>query len=252
MYKSGYGAYLVGDQGCGKSTGVAALSPSPDYFCEVSFAEKDDDLARKMRGRLVGEIGELRGLHTKELESIKAFITRTHENWIPKYREFVTQFPRLLVFVGTTNQNEFLSDDTGNRRFLPVRVSNVNVEGIRQNRDQLWAEAKQMFADSGIQFTAAEQLAASEHEQYMIKDAWQETVSRWLNEPDMITDEKPIDRNYLRSGDVLRGAIGLDPKNIERRKELRISKTLQSLGYEKKVVRNKEKLFKAFVKKCLR
>lgn len=238
---------FVGDQGCGKSTGVAAISPSPDYFCEVSFAEKDDDLARKMRGRLVGEIGELRGLHTKELESIKAFITRTHENWVPKYREFATQFPRRLVFIGTTNQDEFLSDDTGNRRFLPVKVSNVNVAGIKANRDQLWAEAKQMFADSGIQFTAAERLATSEHEQYMIKDAWQETVSRWLNEPDITTGEKPIDKKYLTSSEVLRWAIGLDPKNIGRREELRISKTLQSLDYKKKVIRDKEKLFKAFV-----
>ncbi|OCG39036.1 replication protein [Gilliamella sp. Fer2-1] len=239
---------FVGDQGCGKSTGVAAISPSPDYFCEVSFAEKDDDLARKMRGRLVGEIGELRGLHTKELESIKAFITRTHENWIPKYREFATQFPRRLVFIGTTNQDEFLSDDTGNRRFLPVKVGTANVEGIKAHRDQLWAEATQMFADSGIQFTAAEQLATSEHEQYMIKDAWQETVSRWLNEPDITTGEKPIDKKYLTSSEVLRWAIGLDPKNIGRREELRISKTLQGLGYKKKVIRDKEKLFKAFVK----
>lgn len=239
---------LVGDQGCGKSTGVAALSPSPDYFCEVSFAEKDDDLARKMRGRLVGEIGELRGLHTKELESIKAFITRTHENWIPKYREFATQFPRRLVFVGTTNQDEFLSDDTGNRRFLPVRVNNVNVEGIRQNREQLWAEAKKLFSDSGIQFSVAEQLAAREHDQYMIKDAWQETVSRWLNEPDIITDEKPTDKDYVTSIEVLKGAIGLDAKSIGRREELRISKTLQELGYKKTVTKVGGKSLRVFAK----
>lgn len=239
---------LVGDQGCGKSTGVAALSPSPDYFCEISFAEKDDDLARKMRGRLVGEIGELRGLHSKELETIKAFITRTHENWIPKYREFATQFPRRLVFVGTTNQDEFLSDDTGNRRFLPVRVSNVDVAGVKCNRDQLWAEAKQIFVDSGIHFSAAEQLAVREHEQYMIKDAWIETVGKWLNEPDISTGEKPIDKFYLTASEVLRWAIGLDPKNIGRREELRISKTLQDLGYKKTVAKVEGKSLRVFAK----
>lgn len=239
---------LVGEQGCGKSTGVAALSPSSDYFCEISFAEKDDDLARKMRGRLVAEIGELRGLHTKELETIKAFITRTHENWIPKYREFATQFPRRLVFVGTTNQDEFLSDDTGNRRFLPVRVSNVDVAGINANRDQLWAEARQMFLDSGIQFRAAEHLAEREHEQYMIKDVWLEAINKWLNEPDIATGEKPIDKKYLTTGEVLRWAIGLDVKNISRREELRASKTLQSLGYVKTVAKGEGKSFKAFMK----
>ncbi len=85
-----------------------------------------------MRGRLVAEIGELRGLNTKELESIKAFVTRTHENWIPKYREFATQFPRRLVFVGTTNEDEFLADKTGNRRWLPVEVSKVDVKAIKE------------------------------------------------------------------------------------------------------------------------
>jgi predicted P-loop ATPase len=54
---------LVGGQGVGKSTGVSAMCPSNEFFTEVSFHEKEDDLARRMRGRLVGEIGELRGLH---------------------------------------------------------------------------------------------------------------------------------------------------------------------------------------------
>ena len=239
---------LVGEQGCGKSTGVAALSPSPDYFCEISFAERDDDLARKMRGRLVGEIGELRGLHTKELETIKAFITRTHENWVPKYREFATQFPRRLVFVGTTNQDEFLSDDTGNRRFLPVRVSDVDVAGIKSHRGQLWAEAKQMFLDSGIRFHEAERLAEREHDQYMIRDAWVEAVNKWLNEPDILTNEKPIDKKYLTTSEVLKWAIGLDTKNISRREELRISKTLQSLGYTKTVAKIEGKSIRGFAK----
>src|SRR5690606_34027600 len=119
---------LVGDQGQGKSTAVKALVPSPEFFVEVSFAEKDDDLARKMRGKLVAEIGELRGLHTKELEAIKAFITRTHEQWVPKYREFTTTFPRRLVFIGSTNKDQFLADETGNRRWLPVRVSQVAID----------------------------------------------------------------------------------------------------------------------------
>lgn len=129
---------------------MEALSPDPAFFTEISFAEKDDDLARKMRGRLVAEIGELRGLNTKELESIKAFVTRTHENWIPKYREFATQFPRRLVFVGTTNEDEFLADKTGNRRWLPVEVSKVDVKAIKRDLLLLWAEAREVFQRLGV------------------------------------------------------------------------------------------------------
>ncbi|MGE4775168.1 VapE domain-containing protein [Yersinia enterocolitica] len=224
---------LVGAQGCGKSTGVAALSPDPSFFCEISFAEKDDDLARKMRGRLVAEIGELRGLHTKELESIKAFITRTHENWIPKYREFATQFPRRLVFIGTTNQDEFLADDTGNRRWLPVHVGQVNVAAIRSDVLQLWAEARELFKKLGVHFYDAERLATAVHDQYTIKDAWLETVERWLDEPDTLTEERPRTREFLRVSDVLREAIGLDPRNVGKREEMRISNVLQNCGYKR-------------------
>lgn len=225
---------LVGPQGCGKSAGVAALSPDPSFFTEISFAEKDDDLARKMRGRLVAEIGELRGLHTKELESIKAFITRTHENWIPKYREFATQFPRRLVFIGTTNQDEFLADDTGNRRWLPLRVGRVLVEQLKTDVLQLWAEARETFKRlGGVQFHDAEVLAAGEHEQHTIKDAWLEIVENWLDAPDSLTDEVPRTREFLRAADVLRDAIGLDPRSIGKREEMRISNVLQNCGYKR-------------------
>ncbi|ECD9549297.1 ATPase [Salmonella enterica subsp. houtenae] len=225
---------LVGPQGCGKSSGVEALSPDPMFFTEISFAEKDDDLARKMRGRLLAEIGELRGLNTKELESIKAFVTRTHENWIPKYREFATQFPRRLVFIGTTNESEFLADKTGNRRWLPVEVSKVDVQAIRRDLLLLWAEARETFKRlGGIQFRDAERLGAEVHEQYTIKDAWLETVEKWLDTPDTLTGEIPRTREFLRASDVLRDAIGLDPRYIGRREEMRISNVLQNCGYKR-------------------
>ncbi|EBB7891616.1 replication protein [Salmonella enterica] len=225
---------LVGPQGCGKSSGVEALSPDPAFFTEISFAEKDDDLARKMRGRLVAEIGELRGLNTKELESIKAFVTRTHENWIPKYREFATQFPRRLVFVGTTNEDEFLADKTGNRRWLPVDVSKVDVKAIKTDLLLLWAEARETFKRlGGIQFRDAERLGASVHEQYTIKDAWLETVEKWLDTPDLMTNDIPRNCEFLRASDVLCDAIGLNPDRIGKREEMRISNVLQNCGYRR-------------------
>lgn len=238
---------LVGPQGCGKSSGVEALSPDPAFFTEISFAEKDDDLARKMRGRLVAEIGELRGLNTKELESIKAFVTRTHENWIPKYREFATQFPRRLVFVGTTNEDEFLADKTGNRRWLPVEVSKVDVKAIKTDLLLFWAEARETFKRlGGIQFRDAERLGASVHEQYTIKDAWLETVEKWLDTPDLMTNDIPRNCDFLRASDVLRDAIGLNPSHIGKREEMRISNVLQNCGYKRETRRVEGKLMKVW------
>lgn len=238
---------LVGPQGAGKSTGVAALVPSSDFFCEVSFSEKDDDLSRRMRGRLVAEIGELRGLHTKELEFIKAFITRTHEDWVPKYREFATKFPRRLVFVGTTNKNEFLADETGNRRWLPMDVGSVDVEGIERDRLQLWAEARERFALFGVEFQQAERLAQGEHDNYVMVDPWVEAVRDWLKEPDALTGEAPGQSEFLRTNDVASGALNLDAKNTTRMHQMRIAAVLRELGYSRRRVRVGETRIWAFV-----
>ena len=233
---------LVGGQGVGKSTGVAAMCPATDFFTEVSFHEKEDDLARRMRGRLIGEIGELRGLHTRELETIKAFITRTHESWVPKYREFAVNFPRRIVFVGTTNKDEFLADDTGNRRWLPVRVTQADVDAIRRDRLQLWAEGRAMYDLIGIDYQDAEGLAGEVHDDHTIRDHWEEAIDLWLDEPDPLTGDSPRARKFLRLGDVLKGALGLDSKHVARREESRAASALRALGYERKKVRDGERV----------
>jgi len=237
---------LVGRQGAGKSSGVAAMAPAPDFFAEISFHEREEDLARKMRGRLVGEIGELRGLHTRELEHIKAFITRTHENWIPKYREFAVSFPRRLLFVGTTNQQEFLADETGNRRWLPIQVDGGDVAAIERDRLQLWAEARESFRASGIAFREAEELSKAVHEHHMIRDAWADVVNSWLDETDILSGEINRDKKLITSMEVLIDALNFDKKHIGRREELRIGKVLQSLGFEKAVGRQNGKNVKGW------
>lgn len=228
---------LVGDQGAGKSSAVAAMVPAADFFTEISFHEKDEDLSRKMRGRLIAEIGELRGLHTKELEGIKAFITRTHENWVPKYREFAVQFPRRLVFIGTTNKDEFLADETGNRRWLPVRVNQVQVDSIRRDRLQLWAEARELFGKGGVQYAMAQQLAGDAHSEHTIQDSWVDVVGDWLDKPDDLTGEVPRTRKFLRVTEILVEALGFTERNISRKEETRMSTTLRALGYTRKKVR---------------
>lgn len=224
---------LVGEQGAAKSSSVAAMVPSADFFTEISFHEKDEDLARKMRGRLLAEIGELRGLHTRELESIKAFITRTHENWVPKYREFATSFPRRLVFIGTTNKDEFLADETGNRRWLPVRTGRADIDAVRRDHLQLWAEARELFGLIGVAYQAAEELAKPIHKEHTITDPWAEEIARWLGEADTLTGDIPQAREFLQISDVARGALRLETKQVGKREEMRIGNSLRECGYER-------------------
>ena len=228
---------LVGEQGVGKSKAVAAISPSPEFFAEVSLHEKDDNLSRLMRGRLVAEMGELRGLHTKELESIKAFITRTHENWVPKYREFATQFARRLIFFGTTNRDEFLADETGNRRWLPFRVEATDSAAIERDRDQLWAQGREIFTLLGVCYQGVEPLSLAAHAEHTIADSWSDAIELWLHQPDALTGSAPVSRPYQRVGEVLKGALRFEDKQIGRREEMRAGGILRKLGYIRKKIR---------------
>lgn len=225
---------LVGAQGLRKTTGVKALVPAPDFFTEVSFAENSDNLARKMRGKLVAEFGELQGLHTKEMEAIKAFITRTHENWIPKFREFETTFPRRLIFIGTTNKDQFLADDTGNRRWLPIRVGQVDVGQVQAVAAQCWAEAAVRFRQSGVAWQDAQRLAAEVHDDFAFQDDWVEKVRNWLSAPLFDGEERS---HHILTSEVLQSALGYDLKQIRRADEMRMGSVLRKLGYERKKVR---------------
>lgn len=228
---------LEGAQGIMKSTAVKVMAPSPDFFCNISFNESEDNLSRKMRGRLIAEIGELRGLHTKELEAIKEFIAKTHEHWVPKYREFASSFPRRLIFIGTTNKKEFLADETGNRRWLPVHVERCDVRAIERNRNQLWAEGRELFKLVGDVDWTAEKLAAPAHAQYMLGDSWEESVNRWLDTVDDTDGKTPAQRDFLLIGEVLRHALNIDPRHAKNNDEWRIGKILRARGYEKKLIR---------------
>lgn len=215
---------LVGGQGLGKSTGVKALVPDPQFFAELSLSDTDDNNARKMRGVLVVELAELKGLHTTDLEHIKAFVTRTHEKWVPKFMEFATEFPRRCVMIGTSNEDEFLSD-TENRRFLPLRTTGVDREAITRDRDQLWAEGLVRWREGGVAWAEAEKRGKAEQEQFVQADAWEGVVGQWLAD-----NANPV---TVRTEQVLLEAVGLDIRTTTRVHQLRMGKVMRRLGYEK-------------------
>lgn len=224
---------LISSQGTGKTSSIKAMVPHPDEYVELSLLDRDEDLSRAMRGKLIGEMAELRGLNSRDLESIKAWISRQREEWVPKYLEFSRTFPRRLVLVGTSNQEEFLADETGNRRFAPLLVGErQDRDGIARDRDQLWAEGVVLFERYGVLWQEAEALAKAEHSRFEIHDAWLETVREWLAEPGVQADA-PGACDFLRMDDVFKGALHGDVKFIKPFEQLRLGKILHQLGYRR-------------------
>ena len=222
----------VGVQGMRKSSAVAALVPADDFFTSIDLSGKAEDTARILRGKLVAELDELKGLSTRDAEYIKSFITRTHEEWIPKYREMTVRYLRRSVFFGTSNKDDFLADETGNRRWLPFRCGACDPDAITRDRSQLWAEAREKFKSSGVMYREAERLAEAEHCAFVEHDEWDNVIHKWLHAPDFADiSGTPYVREFLTAGEVLRGALSLPNAQHARPQLIRVKKSLIRKGY---------------------
>jgi predicted P-loop ATPase len=230
---------LVGGQGVGKTRAVAAIAPWPEAFAELDLSHRDADLARSVRGKLVVELGELRGLRTKDAEAIKSWLSRTVDEFVPKYVEFATRLPRRFVTIGTTNENDFLADATGERRWLPIDVGKVDVEAIERDRIQLWAEGAVAFAEHGVAWQAVEDLAPAEHEAFKSVDPWEGRVLSWLLVP--VPDAEGVLPATRRLGEipvqlskVLSECLGM-PGHVQHAGHTRrLAAVLRRLGFEKR------------------
>jgi len=224
---------LVGPQGLRKSTAVEVMALNPEWHGSLSLSGKDADLSRQMRGKAVIELPELRGLRTRELEAIKAFITEGSNAWVAKYQEFETKYPRRCLFIGTTNEQEFLDDDTGNRRWLPITVGLIDTDALAADCAQLWAEGVERFKAGGVQYAQAESLATAEHAAHTISDEWEEPIRNFLQTPDELSGEKPEDRGFITSSQIFAHALFITVERTDTRTAKRLARAMRALGWEK-------------------
>lgn len=141
-----YMLILEGAQGLGKSRTVKALA-SEDWFVDNLGDIENKDVVQSMRGRWIIEIGELATMDRASSNALKNFISREFDVNRQAYGRRSQQYDRQCIFIGTTNENEYLKDATGARRFWPVNCTKSEVQKITEDRDQLWAEAYYLFAN---------------------------------------------------------------------------------------------------------
>lgn len=134
---------LESPQGRGKSTAISILNYGygTDYLPDL----QSRDAALQLQGTWINELSELASFAKSDNETIKAFLTRTHDRYRPPYGRNTVERPRHCVFIATTNLNEYLKDETGGRRFWPVRCRDIHLDMLEADRDQLWAEAMHAY-----------------------------------------------------------------------------------------------------------
>lgn len=216
---------LKGPQGTGKSTAFSDLAGEDAWFCDSSIHFGNKDAFQNLHGVWIYELSELNSVRRSESSAIKAFLSSRIDRYRPPYARNPLEVPRQNVFAGTTNEEEFLKDTTGSRRFWPVTVCKYSDGSLTKKRDQLWAEAVHLYrgdttwwlSDSG------EESRGRISEQFLEIDAWEEPIRKWL-----------IKQNGGFSiAQVLNEAINMDVDRQTTSHSMRVGKILSKFGCQK-------------------
>lgn len=170
------------------------------------------------------EWAELESVLTKaESGSVKAFLSSSADAFRPPYDRTVISHPRSAIVVGSTNHEQFLSDSTGNRRFWVITIKDkIDIESLRAQREQLWAEAAHLYLGGEPWHLDAEHEAerASRETQYVEGDLWDERVEIYL-----------AARSVVSAPEILTH-LGLEPAKQDTWQNRRIAAILRRLAWK--------------------
>ena len=182
---------LEGEQGVGKSTALQIVAGEAWFAEQHESATNPKAFAEILQGKLLIEISEMDAFRQAEVNRVKQTISCPSDRFRPSYGHHAVDHPRRCVFVGTTNKDDWNKDETGARRFWPIRCSGeINLDAIRENREQLFAEAVFRFnAGEPHWLMPADATKREQDERYQV-DAWHNKVSEIVKGRDSITNEE--------------------------------------------------------------
>lgn len=229
--KFDYIIVLVGSQGCGKSTFLRALSCNDEWFNDNFNTVEGDKATERLRGFWIVEMAELLAVkRAQDVEAIKSFITSTSDTYRPPYGRRTEHRPRKVVFAGTTNNTHFLTDRTGNRRYLPLAVNKHNAkkslfedkEKVMEDFRQAWAEALAIYKSGNFSLTLPNHLTdcvSSVQAEYLEEDVRTGIIQEYL---DKLTD------NEVCIAQIYREALGNEFGNPSRRESNELHDIMQN------------------------
>jgi predicted P-loop ATPase/DNA-binding transcriptional ArsR family regulator len=223
---------LEGKQGAGKSS-VFRILGGP-FFVELREVV-GDRAVQAMAGKLIGELSELDAMSRHDLAAVKGAVTCPTDRIRLPYARRAIDLPRTVSLGGSCNKSEYLNDETGARRFRPVKVlGDIDLVALRADRDQLLAEAVAdvlagetwHITDKGLLADAAEEAEARRQ-----VDAWEELLEAHLTSA---TQLPFLQKHGISLGEALEQGIGLKKEQWGQGEQNRVSRILRALGWERR------------------
>lgn len=233
---------LEGEQGLGKTQVTQLLFGGDRWYMDAQRSPAEKDFYQDIVGKWGVEIGEMTSFSKAESNKVKQTLSATADTYRPSYGRYSRTFPRQCVFVGTTNEHEWVRDHTGGRRYLPVRVTRVDVPAITSVRDQLWAEAVVRLGKGADWWTLPDAAKEEQDERY-IDDAWAQPVLLWLSGFDKpqsyehlhfsVRDNTSANRPIMEVSvdEIMTCALRIDVGRIDRPGQMRVAAMLRRWGW---------------------
>ena len=241
-----YMMILQGAQGAKKSSVLRILGG--EYFAGGTFRVGDKDSLQVLQGRLIFNFNEIDSLNKAEGTAVKSFVTERVDIFRAPYAKGFSEFPRSCVLTGDTNEDDFLKDGTGDRRFWPVHCADIDVEAMASMRDQLIAEAAHFYKLGEQRYpdkAEEERVFKPEQEKWKFVDVWQDALARYVNGAAItenypgctgnINDGKCSNRECFSTLELMVVGLKIEGNKIDNAggQQKRVAKLMRALGFTK-------------------
>jgi predicted P-loop ATPase len=216
---------LEGPQGIFKSKALRGLAIRDEWYSDQLTKITDRDTAYQIAGVLIVEIGEMEALQRVSEAAKKLFLVKRNDSFRPPWGKHRINLPRQCTFAATINPlpGGYLTDATGGRRAWPFEcIGEIDLDGLKQARDQLWAEAVHLF-EAGhpwwLETPASVELAKVEQDLRFVTDLLEQPIREWLD-----------DREGVTIAEVVQHMFG--PSKLKDQKlQNRVQKIITHIGY---------------------
>jgi predicted P-loop ATPase len=215
---------LEGPQGLAKSSALRVLGG--EWFSDADLGDlRSKEAALALAGLWIVELAEGEIFSRASTRALKAFVTKEFDDIIPKFSNLRSRMKRQSVFALTTNDDaDYLTDPTGNRRWWPVRCTQIDLDGLRRERDQLWAEAIARFRNNEAWWPVTDEekaLCEMQQQAREAEDPWDDRLRAALAS---VTE-------YTTISELLTDTLTIPVPQQGRRERLRVAACLRRLGW---------------------